>query len=255
MIDALDHVVILIDDLDRSTTDYTALGFTVTPGGEHTGGATHNALIVFSDDSYLELIAFKRPAPSHRWWRHVHSGEGLIDFAVRSETITEDLERARARGASFEGPEAGGRQRPDGQWIRWQLAHPSTGDLPFVIEDVTPRSLRIPMGAARSHANGALGIAGLTVVVEDLDASIGRYRALLERGSDALPTPGAAAAVFEVGGAMVTLAGPGFGASAFAARLAARGEGPRILSLRMAKRAGAVMFDLARAHGVPIFPM
>src|SRR4051794_8519489 len=50
MIRAIDHVVILVNDLAATVADYTALGFTVTPGGEHTGGATHNALVVFADD-------------------------------------------------------------------------------------------------------------------------------------------------------------------------------------------------------------
>lgn len=81
MIQAIDHLVILVSDLAEAIEDYEALGFHVAPGGEHTDGATHNALISFADGTYLELLAFRRDAPTHRWWRHTASGEGLIDFA------------------------------------------------------------------------------------------------------------------------------------------------------------------------------
>ena len=40
MIRAIDHIVILVADLAAASADYAALGFTVTPGGEHTGGQT-----------------------------------------------------------------------------------------------------------------------------------------------------------------------------------------------------------------------
>jgi catechol 2,3-dioxygenase-like lactoylglutathione lyase family enzyme len=56
----LDHVVILVAELERAIADYTTLGFTVQRGGTHAGGSTHNALVGFADGSYLELIAFLR---------------------------------------------------------------------------------------------------------------------------------------------------------------------------------------------------
>ncbi|MDQ2809182.1 MAG: VOC family protein [Chloroflexota bacterium] len=63
MIIGIDHIVILVPDLTQAEQDYTALGFTVTPGGEHAGGLTHNALIALADGSYLELIAFRDTDP------------------------------------------------------------------------------------------------------------------------------------------------------------------------------------------------
>jgi catechol 2,3-dioxygenase-like lactoylglutathione lyase family enzyme len=38
----LDHLVILVRDLDRAVRDYEGLGFTVTPGGKHADGLTRN---------------------------------------------------------------------------------------------------------------------------------------------------------------------------------------------------------------------
>ena len=67
VIRAIDHIVILVTDLQTAIDDYRALGFTVTFGGEHADGNTHNALVPFADGSYFELIAFKHEAPNHRW--------------------------------------------------------------------------------------------------------------------------------------------------------------------------------------------
>ena len=52
----LDHLVILVRDVDRAVRDYEGLGFAVTPGCEHAGGPTRNALTPFKDGSYLESL-------------------------------------------------------------------------------------------------------------------------------------------------------------------------------------------------------
>jgi catechol 2,3-dioxygenase-like lactoylglutathione lyase family enzyme len=183
MIKGIDHVVILVRDLDQAVANYKELGFNVTPGGEHTDGATHNALVAFADGSYLELIAFKRAAPEHRWWRHAlnvaRDSEGLIDFALLPTAIESDIAAARQRGLDYKGPFPGGRQRPDGVEIRWQTGQPTTSDLPFLCGDITPRTLRVPSGPAWVHPNGITGIDTLVVLVRDVEESAGRYQALL----------------------------------------------------------------------------
>ena len=64
----LDHIVIAVADLDSAIADYRKLGFTVFPGGTHHGGASQNALVVFADGSYFELIAYLKPSPDVRWF-------------------------------------------------------------------------------------------------------------------------------------------------------------------------------------------
>jgi catechol 2,3-dioxygenase-like lactoylglutathione lyase family enzyme len=251
MIRGIDHVVILVNDLAAAIADYTALGFTVTPGGEHTGGATHNALVIFADDSYLELIAFKRPAPEHHWYRQAAIGEGIIDFALLPTLIEADLAAARERGLAIEGPIDGGRLRPDGQQVAWQTGRASTPDLPFLCGDVTPRALRVPDGAVRTHTNGVSGIAGLTVVVADLGASVSRYRALLgvaeREASPAAEIEPARQVTFALGATALTLAAPEPGATTpLAERLSVVGEGPFSLTLRGAQHSGAL--DRTLAH-------
>ncbi len=175
----IDHAVILVKDLAAATSNYTGLGFTVSPGGEHIDGATHNALIAFEDGSYLELLAFLRSAPDHKWWRHTLQGEGLIDYALLPAHIGADIEAAAARGLVLDGPIAGGRIRPDGQEIGWQTGQASTADLPFLCADVTPRGWRVPFGPAARHPNGIKGIQAVLVSVTNLELSRQRYTALL----------------------------------------------------------------------------
>ena len=252
MIHAIDHLVILVRDLDAAIADYTALGFTVTPGGEHADGATHNALVPFADGSYFELIAFRRDAPEHRWWRHAAIGEGLVDFALLPDAIGDDIAQARARGLVYDGPHPGGRVRPDGQQIAWQIGAPPTPDLPFLCADVTPRELRVPGGEAREHANGATGIAELTVTVRDARASAERYHALLGSAPVVLDDH---TVTFGLGATRITLAAPTPDApadSALRVRLEARGEGPLACALRAGSGTAGALLDTRLAHGVDI---
>lgn len=189
MIKGIDHVVVLVKDLDQAIKDYTALGFTVVPGGEHVDGASHNALIAFADGTYIELFAFKKEAPEHRWWKYTQQpgrgGEGLIDFAILPTHIFQDIKDTRDRGLDFRGPFPGGRQRPDGEHIRWQTGQPVTPGLPFMCFDITPRVMRVPSGPAWVHKNGVTGIEAIVVLVKNLAETTRFYKALL--GVDPVP--------------------------------------------------------------------
>jgi hypothetical protein len=271
----LDHVVIAVADLARAVEDYRALGFTVGIGGRHPGRTSRNALVVFEDGAYLELIAWQEPGPAERWYNvHAKHGDGLMDFALLPEDVPRAVEGAKARGLVLDGPIDGGRVRPDGREVRWQTGRQATFDLPFLCGDITPRELRVPAGEARRHANGALGVAKVAVAVQDLKVSLLRYRALLgvgpgESGRGAiridapvvLPKKGIRAAVISLGGASLVLMTPSGAATTGEApavarelreRLVARGEGPCAIALRTAPGQAARTLDRALAHGVAI---
>jgi len=268
----LDHIVIAVHDLEATIADYAALGFNVQRGGDHPGRSTHNALVVFADGSYFELIAWKAPAPQERWWQLLQRhGEGIVDFALLPQRIADTVAHAAQRGLVLEGPLEGGRLRPDGERLRWQTARAPSPDLPFLCGDVTPRALRVPGGDATVHPNGALGVASLVVAVHDIDATLARYRALFGDGQEkghndgrahvgravALPGGGLRLAVISIGDSDVVLAAArdpiGGPSSPLAQRIAARGAGPYALVLRTADAAqtsGAL--DATRTHGALI---
>lgn len=265
----LDHIVIAVTDLQSAIADYRALGFQVVPGGQHPGRSSHNALVVFSDGAYLELIAWRAPAPEERWYRTLRDhGAGLVDFALLPHDTVQALADARARGlGTLTGPLDGGRQRPDGAQLRWQTARHATPDVPFLCGDLTPRSLRVPEGAVRSHPNGAQGVAQLAVAVRDLDATLARYRALLGVQADAATPPASAGGIRAVqiplGSAVLLLQSPVHddtppdraeppAAQALRQRLATRGEGPCALALRCDRGIRPPPPDLAATHGVAL---
>lgn len=179
MIRMLDHVVFVARDLATAVEDYTRRGFTVTPGGEHTGGVTHNALVCFADGSYLELVAFRRPDATHRWWRHAETG-GFADIAVLSDDLAQDL--SALKDLVMREAAEGGRTRPDGVSLRWRAAF-LRAPLPFLIEDLTPRDLRVPGGDAARHANGVTGVATLVVAARDERSVEESYERLRARGA------------------------------------------------------------------------
>src|SRR5439155_407230 len=106
-----DHAVILVADLARASAAFTKLGFSVSPGGAHTGLGTHNALVRFGVD-YLELLAIRDEEEALRARgstapivERLRSGRGgLASFALATADIDRDAERFREQGLEALGP-------------------------------------------------------------------------------------------------------------------------------------------------------
>ncbi|KAI0737993.1 glyoxalase-like domain-containing protein [Daedaleopsis nitida] len=179
----LDHIPHLTPPgtLAESVGAFIRLGFTVTPGGTHAGGATANALVVFADGTYLELIHFVHPPPSdtdtaHPWGK---KQPGWIDYAFlgngrtgADSVATAINDRAKKDGTPllYE-EEGGGRRREDGKVLEWLISSTAEaadrGKLPFFCGDVTPREWRVPLDPPSNfeHANTAIGISYTKLLV------------------------------------------------------------------------------------------
>ena len=199
----IDHVIVIGRDLDALAGQYRALGFTVTLGGRH-ARATHNALVPLADGAYIELFAFWEPAPGARRWAMLEAGGGLSEFMLTSDDVAADIAAANARGVGYGAPVAGTRTRPSGVEVAWKHGPaPPGGALPYLIEDVTVRTHRVPAGDTRVHTNDVGGLARLTLAVADLERATHDYAALVRTA----PPPGAA----NDGAAMASFAvGPHF---------------------------------------------
>ncbi len=168
MLKGIDHLVIVVQDLDQAARDFTALGFTVIPGGKHPVGS-HNVLIPFADGSYVEIIAFYRKAADHRWWDPLQHGERLVDYCLQTDDLRGDTEKFRAAGVEIKDPVPWSRTRPDGYELKWLLSlagQRDRGVAPFLIEDTTPRQERVPQQFV--HRNSAAGIAKLVIAVSQM---------------------------------------------------------------------------------------
>ncbi len=183
MLTGIDHIVIVVNDLEAASEQFTAAGFSVTPGGSHPTG-THNALIPFQDGSYLELIAIEDPelAKDHPWFERMAGKQGFVTFAVGADPLDYELQRLASLGIATVDRKDGARKRPDGQQLQWASAALQSDPpvfLPFLIQDVTDRDLRVPSGRAAQHENGVKGTTGLTVVTGDAQQAMTPYGAML----------------------------------------------------------------------------
>ncbi len=192
----LDHIVIVGHNLEAMVREAESLGFTVVSGGEHAGGMTHNALIAFRDGSYIELIAFVDPdeRSTHRWWPRLWKGGGLSDFALYCSDLEADATDIQGRGLELPPPAENGRLRPDGQRLEWRQTFPqaNVGDtgLPFLIEDVTPRTLRVSSEEPDvTHDNGVTGISGITLLVDDLERTSHALTAITGTSAEDIDPP------------------------------------------------------------------
>jgi catechol 2,3-dioxygenase-like lactoylglutathione lyase family enzyme len=232
----MDHVMICVPDLAEGIEIYTRLGFTVYPGGSHTGRPTHNA-IAFHDEDYLEILSIRdRSAvvpgsPEASLALYLDQGGGFRIVALQSDDLAADVAAMRGRGVDVGEMRDGGRRTLEGQELRWRAAFLGPRDtLPiFFIQHLTPlaerkaQATRLP-----SHPNGVTRVERVYIAVPDVAAAARTYARVL-----GLPVPAihrgavikADMAVFDLGATGLTVAQPAEPGPA-AEALARRGPGP-----------------------------
>jgi catechol 2,3-dioxygenase-like lactoylglutathione lyase family enzyme len=232
----IDHVMICVPDLAKGVEIYTRLGFTVYPGGSHTGRPTHNA-IAFHDEDYLEILSIRdRSAvvpgsPDASLALYLDQGGGFRIVALQSDDLAADVAAMRGRGVDVGEMRDGGRRTLEGQELRWRAAFLGPRDtLPiFFIQHLTPlaerkaQATRLP-----SHPNGVTRVERVYIAVPDVAAAARTYARVL-----GLPVPAihrgavikADMAVFDLGATGLTVAQPAEPGPA-AEALARRGPGP-----------------------------
>jgi len=272
---SLDHVVLVVGELPPAIRQFNQMGFTVTPGGVHAGGLTHNALVSFPDGAYLELLATTSRAKQNllillrrigllrlstardtafdrRFKSGIASGSGLSDYCLLSSNLDIDVPAIQRRGLNMDGPVPGGRLRPDGQQVSWRTAVPPTVDLPFLIDDITPRQLRVPVPPPDGHSNQVIGIAGITLGVRDLEASTEQVRSLIGIEPDStsqFPLPGVQCIEFPLGDARIGFIQPGRALPSMRKTVGRHRARPLIVWLRTSSEEPSGLLGLAYLPG------
>ncbi|HEV7369836.1 VOC family protein [Arenibaculum sp.] len=184
----IDHTLVGVADLEAARARWQRLGFTTTPRGRHIGWGTANYCIMFERD-YAELLGIVDPAQFvNRLDRLLETrGEGLLGLAFGADDP--DAVHAMLGPERSEPPKDLARllELPTGTVKpAFRLVHfkPETtpGLSSFVTGHLTPGLLRRPDWLR--HANGAVGIEGVTVVVDDPAALAPAYARLF--GADAV---------------------------------------------------------------------
>ncbi|MCL4393842.1 MAG: VOC family protein [Chloroflexi bacterium] len=236
-----DHFVIVVNDLDAAMDSFRRLGFEVNPGGEHPAFGSHNAIISLADGSYLELVAFKDAAlAATSFWRDaarmLRVGEGFAGYVFGSNELASDVAELAKQSVRIGSPTTGSRTRPDGQRVEWQTAileDTPSGALPFLIQDVTPRPVRVQ--PAQAGLGSRARVKEVVVAVKNADLLRGPFRALL--GVEPRRVHNAADDVegyrFAMPWGAVVLASPTRGGHTMFEQLTRRGEGLYALTLLM----------------------
>jgi hypothetical protein len=139
----VDHLIYATPDLARGVDELAQLlGVRATLGGQHPGLGTRNALIALGPDSYIEIVAPdpEQPAPSTPRWFGIdeldHSR--LVTWAAKGTGLAQLRATAARNGIQLGTVAHGGRRRPDGVELSWQLTDPracfADGIVPFFID-------------------------------------------------------------------------------------------------------------------------
>lgn len=272
----MDHVIIFVDDLERASADFRALGFTVTPGGEHGEGLSHNALIHFADGTFFELLAFKRGwrttvlrglyragalgflARSRRrggLFRFIELSdmpEGLVDFCLLADSLKAATDATEQANLPTPDPLSSSRVRPDGQEVSWGIISILTPALPFLRSPYAPPIAPDP--EATRHDNGAQGIARLQIESSDPATLTRQYAKLLGTRPLAGTEEHGDATVFRVGSGVLEIVESETRASA-SPRTRAPRRALRSLTLKAPPGTSARTLDPARTHGASLHLM
>lgn len=225
----IDHATVGGDSLDDLAAAFEDIGMSPRYGGLHSNGVTHMSQLLFPDGSYLELLSDKTDDEPPRWRSFIESDGSLCAWCLAVDDIDAVAAQIADAGIDVDGPFDASRERPDGAEVRWRFAFPGPGDpgtyLPFLIQDETPRSERVPT-RSDDHA-GFGGIDRMVIGVEDLEEATNTYRRAFGLESPTRhhdPDMGGEVAVFE--GEPVVLARPTDESGWLSQRLQAYGPSP-----------------------------
>ncbi|MGE4013295.1 MAG: VOC family protein, partial [Alphaproteobacteria bacterium] len=190
----IDHTIVGVRDLELARASYGRLGFTITPRGKHIGWGTANYCIMFQND-YVELLGIVDATQfTNDLDKFLAQREGLLGLAFGAPD-NEIVKRAfDALGIASDGPKDLKRllELPEGTaQPAFKLLFPSKEATPglsaFVVQHLTPQLLR--QNKWLHHANGAVGIASVSVAADEPMRYAAAYKEIFGSGAVTV-TPG-----------------------------------------------------------------
>lgn len=220
---ALDHAVVLVEDLAAAARDIEAAGFTVTPETLHSPEMGTANRCVMLDSTYIELLTVVRPTERNAGWRDLLSaGPGLKGLALKSADLDATRDRLLARHVPA-GPALSFSRETEGGVLRFSVIRIERAATPglqvLICRHHTPDLMWTPRWC--THGNAATELSGLTVPC---------------------PDPAATAAIVEAAGTD--------GGTVTAITLAREDEAPGRVAVRLAGPAAAREIDLTGSCGI-----
>lgn len=186
----IDHVVILVHDLDHARDAYARMGFTLTPRGYHTLGS-QNHCIMFGND-YIELLAMTKTHPAMQYFTDfLARGEGLAGIALATDDAAGAHAALAQAGLPADAPmefsrpvELPGGTRDAAFKVVQMPVDLTAGARMFFCQHYTRDVVWRP--DCLSHAIGATGIAALAVVVDDPATAVRNYARIFDETPHAI---------------------------------------------------------------------
>ena len=139
----VDHLVYATPDLNVGIDTLDKLfGVRATPGGQHPGEGTRNALIALGPATYLEIIGpdpeQPKPERPRRFGIDDLKAPRLVTWAAKGTALERWHDEAVKKGVMLGDVTSGSRRRPDGVVLSWRYTNPRTvvadGIVPFFID-------------------------------------------------------------------------------------------------------------------------
>ena len=186
----IDHVFLLVGDLDACAAQFRRLGFTLSPRGLHSAAkGTANHTLIFEHD-YCELLGIVADTPANLPQRDMlaEDGEGLRAIACRIDDARKAREALAVLGISTEPVNEFSRPLalPDGSdgvaaFAATDLAVDETpSGYMFLCQHKTPDMVWRP--ELQTHANGARALAGIVTMANDTETLARRFARLFAAG-------------------------------------------------------------------------
>jgi len=139
----VDHLVYATPDLNRGVAEIEKLlGVRASPGGQHPGRGTRNALVALGPTAYLEIFAPDPDQPPPREPRPFGldglKEPRLVAWFVNGSNLERLRDEAVRKGVPLGEVKSGSRRRPDGVQLSWKFTDPwapvADGVVPFFID-------------------------------------------------------------------------------------------------------------------------
>ena len=143
VLSSVDHLVYATPELQLGIERIEkALGLRATPGGQHLGRGTRNALVSLGPGTYLEIIGPDPEQPSPAQPRPLGIDDlnepRLVTWAAKGRNLERFASDARRDGVKLGEVMPGSRRRADGVVLSWRYTDPRTvvadGVVPFFID-------------------------------------------------------------------------------------------------------------------------
>ncbi len=185
-IHGIDHVVVVVHDLDVARDTFARMGFTVTPRGFHTVGSQNHCVMLGRD--YVELLVSPaaNPHPSRQYYTDfARAGEGLAAIALQSRNAKGAYTELLWAGFGPSDPLELSRpvELPGGaRDAKFRITQLAPGATPagrvFVCEHLTREVVWRP--EHQRHANGATELAAVAILCDDVAQAATPYARLFD---------------------------------------------------------------------------